>query len=105
MQPALKRSELKEHIAKVAAELFYSEGITAVGVDRIADVAQVTKRTIYHHFSSKDDLIAAALRVAPTIRLSSRWLTDRAHYRGFHNDEPIPKRHQLSWVPLYHLHG
>lgn len=67
MDLAIKRSELKGHIAKVAARLFYEEGIHAVGVDRIADEAQITKRTLYHHFPSKDELIAAALRVAPIV--------------------------------------
>jgi AcrR family transcriptional regulator len=67
MQAPLKRSELKAHLARVASELFYRDGIHAVGVDRIADEAGVTKRTLYHHYPSKDDLITAALRVSPII--------------------------------------
>lgn len=67
METPLKRSDLKHHIAKVAAALFYRDGIHAVGVDRIALEAGVTKRTVYHHYASKDDLIAAALRVSPVI--------------------------------------
>jgi AcrR family transcriptional regulator len=64
----MKRSEIKGHIAQVAATLFHREGIHAVGVDRIADEAGVTKRTLYHHYACKDDLIAAALRVSPIVR-------------------------------------
>jgi AcrR family transcriptional regulator len=67
MEAPLKRSELKSHIARVAAHLFYREGIHAVGVDRIADEAGVTKRTLYHHYASKDDLITAALHVSPIV--------------------------------------
>jgi AcrR family transcriptional regulator len=67
MQAPLKRSELKGHIARAAADLFYRYGIHAVGVDRIADEAGVTKRTLYHHYPSKDELIAAALRVSPIV--------------------------------------
>jgi AcrR family transcriptional regulator len=67
METPLKRSELKAHIASVAATLFYRDGIHAVGVDRIALEAGVTKRTVYHHYASKDDLITAALRVSPII--------------------------------------
>jgi AcrR family transcriptional regulator len=67
METPLKRSELKGHIAKIAAALFYREGIHAVGVDRIAMEAGVTKRTLYHHYASKDELISAALRVSPVI--------------------------------------
>ena len=61
---AVRGPKLKEHIAKVAAELFYTEGIHRVGVDRVADKAGVTKRTLYHHFSSKKLLITEALRGA-----------------------------------------
>jgi len=67
METPLKRSELKGHVAKVAAELFYRDGIHAVGVDRIALEAGVTKRTLYHHYASKGELITAALRVSPVI--------------------------------------
>jgi AcrR family transcriptional regulator len=63
----LKRSELKDHLAKTAAELFYRDGIHAVGVDRIAEEAGVTKKTLYHHYASKDELIAAALRASPIV--------------------------------------
>jgi len=57
----------QDHVAHVAARLFYRGGIHAAGVDRIALEAGVTKRTLYHHYSSKDDLITAALRVSPII--------------------------------------
>jgi AcrR family transcriptional regulator len=65
---ALSSQQLRDRIADVAAELFYRDGIHRVGVDRIADVAGVTKRTLYRYFRSKDDLIAASLRRAPRIR-------------------------------------
>jgi AcrR family transcriptional regulator len=67
MAYALRGPALRDHIATVAAALFYAEGIHRVGVDRIADKAGVTKRTLYHHFPSKDVLLAEALRGAPTI--------------------------------------
>lgn len=66
-RPPLKRSELKGHIARTAAELFYRHGLHPVGVDRIAEEAGVTKKTLYHHYVSKDELIAAALRVSPIV--------------------------------------
>ncbi|MGH7706890.1 MAG: TetR/AcrR family transcriptional regulator [Vulcanimicrobiaceae bacterium] len=58
---------LPDYIAEVAAELFYRYGIHAVGVDRVADTAGLTKRTLYRHFSSKAELIAASLRRAPRV--------------------------------------
>lgn len=59
---------LADYIAEVAAELFYREGIHVVGMDRLADAAGLTKRTIYRHYPSKDALIAASILRAPRVR-------------------------------------
>ncbi|MBI1943981.1 MAG: helix-turn-helix transcriptional regulator [Betaproteobacteria bacterium] len=48
-------------ILAAADQLFYSQGIRAVGVDAIAAEAKVSKRTLYNHYASKDALIAAYL--------------------------------------------
>ncbi len=48
-------------MAVAAAQLFYAEGITASGVDAIASHAGVSKPTLYSHYRSKSDLVAAAL--------------------------------------------
>ena len=50
-----------ERILAAADKLFYSQGIRAVGVDAVAAEAGVSKRTLYHHYASKDALIAAYL--------------------------------------------
>lgn len=52
----------RERILAVAAELFYRQGIRAVGVDAIAEAAGTNKMTLYRHFSSKDALVAEYLR-------------------------------------------
>jgi len=52
---------MKERILETADRLFYSRGIRAVGVDTIAAEIGISKRTLYNHFSSKDELIAAHL--------------------------------------------
>ena len=46
-----------QRILDVASDLFYKHGIRAVGVDMIAREADVTKKTIYDRFGSKDGLI------------------------------------------------
>ena len=51
-----------ERILAAADKLFYARGIRAVGVDGIAAAAGVSKRTLYNHYPSKDDLIVAYLR-------------------------------------------
>ncbi len=62
-----------------AAELFYSEGITATGVDRVVARSGVSKPTLYAHFGSKDELVAAVLerRHAERVAKLDAWV--RAH--------------------------
>jgi AcrR family transcriptional regulator len=51
-----------ERILDVARDLFYKEGIRAVGVDEIVRQAGVTKPSLYRSFASKDALAASYLR-------------------------------------------
>lgn len=51
-----------ERLLAAAADLFYRNGIHAVGVDTIAAAAGVTKKTLYDRFGSKDALAVAYLR-------------------------------------------
>ncbi|MFN3400833.1 MAG: TetR/AcrR family transcriptional regulator [Ferrovibrio sp.] len=51
-----------DKIRRTARELFYAEGIRAVGVDEIVTKAGVTKPSLYRAFPSKDELAAAYLR-------------------------------------------
>jgi AcrR family transcriptional regulator len=55
-------SAARERLLETADRLFSSEGIRAVGIDRIIAEANVAKMTLYAHFASKDELILAALR-------------------------------------------
>jgi len=60
----MSRSEkptMKERILETADRLFYLQGIRAVGVDTIAAEIGISKRTLYNHFPSKDELISAYL--------------------------------------------
>jgi|ERR1051326_5700501 AcrR family transcriptional regulator len=51
----------RRRILDAAYELFYRKGFTRVGVDEVAGLAGVTKRSLYYHFKSKDELLAAVL--------------------------------------------
>ncbi|HET9003289.1 MAG TPA: TetR/AcrR family transcriptional regulator [Gemmatimonadaceae bacterium] len=53
-----------EHILDVAGALFYQRGFAAAGVDLIVRESGVAKMTLYRHYPSKDDLIAAWLERA-----------------------------------------
>jgi AcrR family transcriptional regulator len=52
----------RQRIERAAARLFYRNGINATGVERIAQEANVSKRTLYQHFASKNDLVDNYLR-------------------------------------------
>ena len=52
----------RERILSAARTLFHREGIRATGVERVAELAQVSKRTLYQHVSSKEELVEAYLR-------------------------------------------
>jgi len=51
-----------DRIRESAQELFYNEGIRAIGVDEIVNRAGVTKPSLYRSFASKDELAAAYLQ-------------------------------------------
>src|SRR3954454_2846125 len=56
-----EKPTMKERILETADRLFYLRGIRAVGVDTIAAEIGISKRTLYNHFPSKHELIAAYL--------------------------------------------
>ena len=76
----MKSTEIptRERIVTAASKLFYSEGIRGVSVDAVAEKAGLTKRTLYYHFASKDDLVAAYLdaRDQPNLKLFQRWFAE-----------------------------
>ncbi len=55
-------SAKRQQLIDTAIELFNAHGFHGVGIDRIAHAAHVSKKTMYHHFRSKEELILAALR-------------------------------------------
>jgi AcrR family transcriptional regulator len=52
----------RARILQAARVLFAERGINATGVAELAAAAQVSKRTLYQHFASKDDVIVAHLQ-------------------------------------------
>jgi AcrR family transcriptional regulator len=68
------RRSARERLLDAAGELFYTEGVQSVGIDRIIEHAGVAKATLYNTFGSKEELVRAYLtaRHAGTIhRLSA----------------------------------
>jgi AcrR family transcriptional regulator len=52
----------RERIINASQQLFRDQGINRTGLDQLCAVAEVSKRTLYQHFSGKDELIAECLR-------------------------------------------
>ncbi len=53
--------DVRDRILETASDLFYRRGVRAVGVDLVVEEAGVAKTSLYRHFRTKDDLIAAFL--------------------------------------------
>ncbi|TJZ98934.1 TetR/AcrR family transcriptional regulator [Actinacidiphila oryziradicis] len=52
----------RERILAAAAQLFATQGINATGMEQVAEEAPVSKRTLYAHFRTKNDLVIAHLQ-------------------------------------------
>lgn len=60
----------RQRILETALQLFYAEGIRAVGIDRIIAESGTAKMSFYRHFPSKADLVCAFLE-----ERHKRWMT------------------------------
>ncbi len=58
---AAPRASARDRLLAAANELFYTEGVQTVGIDRIIERAGVAKASLYNHFDSKEALVAAYL--------------------------------------------
>jgi len=61
-QGARRGRGARERILSASQQLFPDQGINCTGVDQLCAVAGVSKRTLYQHFTGKDELIAEYLR-------------------------------------------
>jgi len=70
----------RDRLLAAAAELFYRDGVTATGVERLCAAAGVSKRSMYQLFATKDDLVKEAL-VADGPGIHRSFLPDDAESR------------------------
>lgn len=56
-------NDKRQQIVITAMNLFYMQGIHAVGINEILKESGIAKKTLYHHFNSKEDLIVATLHL------------------------------------------
>ena len=81
----------RARLLKAAQELFYQNGIRAIGVDAIAEAAGTNKTTLYRHFESKDELVAECLREYGR-ELETAWTEIERAYDG------NPRDQLLAWL-------
>lgn len=53
--------DVQQRILDTACQLFYAEGVRAVGIDLVIERAQIAKTSLYRYYRTKDDLVAAFL--------------------------------------------
>jgi AcrR family transcriptional regulator len=61
-RPHTTGARAHEHLLNAAGELFYRDGVRAVGIEAVVERAGVNKMSLYRQFSSKDDLVVAYLK-------------------------------------------
>lgn len=54
------RASSRHAILEAAVSVFEREGYQAASIDDIAEAAGVSRRTVYHHFQAKNDILVAA---------------------------------------------
>ncbi|MGH2756986.1 MAG: TetR/AcrR family transcriptional regulator [Actinomycetota bacterium] len=71
----------RERVLDTAYELFSRRGVRDVGIDEVIERAGVAKATLYRHFPSKDDLVAAFLEQREQ-RWTREWVEAEASRRA-----------------------
>src|ERR1700733_3484739 len=86
--------DVRERILETASALFYRRGVRAVGVDLADKEACVTKPSLYRHFRTKDDLIAAFLHRED----EDFWKCWEHTTQRHHSDPAAELEAQLKWI-------
>ncbi|CAE6772150.1 hypothetical protein R69927_06612 [Paraburkholderia domus] len=87
-------TSVRERILDTAADLFYQEGVRAVGVDLVVERSGVAKTSLYRHFTTKDELVAAVLE-RDDANYWAAWDKTATRHRNAPRDEL--KAH-LQWI-------
>ncbi|MET1072200.1 MAG: TetR/AcrR family transcriptional regulator [Umezawaea sp.] len=89
-QPARSQGRgARERVLVAATTLFQRHGINATTMEQVAAAAPVSKRTLYAHFPTKDDLVVAYLRHLSDSGATLEAMLDRTD---------LSPREQLRWL-------
>ena len=67
---ARRGDQLREHILWIAKDVFLEMGFERASMDVVADRAQTSKRSLYAHFESKENLFLAVIELVRGLFLS-----------------------------------
>jgi AcrR family transcriptional regulator len=87
-------ASVRDRILDTATDLFYQEGVRAVGVDLIVERSGVAKTSLYRHFKTKDDLVVAMLE-RDDAAYWSHWDRVAAALKG---DAEQELKAQVEWI-------
>ena len=68
---ARKRNELYDRIVRVGHKLFIEQGYETTTIDMIAEQAKISRRTFFHYFPSKEDVLF-------TVKGEFEWMKEAA---------------------------
>ena len=87
LQRELRINAKRDAILEAATTAFRDEGFECTSMDRIAELAGASKRTVYNHFRSKEALFQAVVE---------RLFEDAAALKRVEWDSERPIEHQLA---------
>lgn len=75
MSENMNNAKTRDRIVEAADRLFYRHGYEHTSFADIADAVQISRGNFYHHFKSKDDILAAVinLRLENTQKMLDKW--------------------------------
>ncbi|MET7534248.1 TetR/AcrR family transcriptional regulator [Streptomyces goshikiensis] len=92
----VEREAVEQRVLDAAEELFYGQGIQAVGMDAIRSSSAVPLKRLYQVFPSKNSLVEAYLR-----RRDTRWLRELAQYADAHDSPTQQILAVFDWLYLW----
>ncbi|MFM2281198.1 MAG: hypothetical protein RLZZ444_3429, partial [Pseudomonadota bacterium] len=57
----MARPKTRDEIVQVADRLFYEQGFDSTAFADIAEAVGISRGNFYHHFKTKDDILAAVI--------------------------------------------
>lgn len=68
---------MKVHILEKATELFTRQGIRSVTMDDVSRHLSISKKTLYQHFTDKDDLVETIVKRRLKSLNKIAWISER----------------------------